>query len=222
MTHSHPQSRSHQQYSSYHSHGVTDASRDFAPPRRVTRAAARSPRPAHPSIKQPVLPQTPPGYPPTHAALPPVQAPHAYPSSPPMRRRPRKAFRAERRSPRNVLLAGGSMLAVAALVVGPKPIVDRAAERSANTVVCQETVQAQSVLSRSELSELLAIDERAPKGDVRAVIEEPYCTLSAVEVREGVTAQREAYPLEFNPETWFIVLYEGEEYAGFDFSFSRD
>jgi len=53
------------------------------------------------------------------------------------------------------------------------------------------------------------------------VIAEPYCTLSPVEVREGVTAQREAYPLEFNPETWFVVLYEGEEYAGFDFSFSR-
>ncbi|NEQ47757.1 MAG: hypothetical protein F6K00_31195 [Leptolyngbya sp. SIOISBB] len=114
------------------------------------------------------------------------------------------------------------MLALAALMVGPRPMMDQSADQSSAKVACQETTQAKSVLSRAELSELLAISERAPKADVQAVIEEPYCTLLPVEVREGVTAQRVAYPLEFNPETWLIVLYEGEEYAGFDFSFSRE
>ncbi|RZM79865.1 hypothetical protein DYY88_11620 [Leptolyngbya iicbica LK] len=114
------------------------------------------------------------------------------------------------------------MLALAALVVGPKPLMEESSEPATAKAVCQETIQAESVLSRAELSELLAIAERAPKADVQAVIAEPYCTLPSVEVREGVTAERVAYPLEFNPDTWFIVLYEGDEYAGFDFSFSRD
>ncbi|NJP12002.1 MAG: hypothetical protein HC866_23115 [Leptolyngbyaceae cyanobacterium RU_5_1] len=30
-----------------------------------------------------------------------------------------------------------------------------------------------------------------------------------------------AYPLAFDPQTWFIVLYEGDEYAGYSFSFRR-
>lgn len=126
------------------------------------------------------------------------------------------------RRQRGVLLAGGGMLALAALVVGPKPLFDNAEQSANQKAVCQETVQTQSVLSRAELSELLAVAERAPKEDVRAIIDEPYCTLPSVEVREGAIADREAYPLEFNPQTWFIVLYEEGEYAGFDFSFYRE
>jgi hypothetical protein len=121
-------------------------------------------------------------------------------------------------------IAGGSMLAVAAIVVGPKPFLDRQAtdEATNRNVVCEETIQSASVLSRAELSQLLTVAERAPKEDVRAVIDEPYCTLPSVNVREGAVSEREAYPLEFNPQTWFIVLYEEGEYAGFDFSFTRE
>ena len=213
MTHSHHSTDSRHQYSHYYRPDrPTDPYRDFAPRRQPPRATARPSQ----SRQSPTLA----GLPPTGKGPPPPR-PHPYAPGPTIRHVPRRTARVERRSPRNFLIAGGSMLALAALVVGPKPIVDRA-EQTDGKVVCQETVQAQSVLSRAELSELLAIEERAPKGDVRSVIEEPYCTLPAMEVREGVTAQREAYPLEFNPETWFIVLYEGDEYAGFDFSFSRE
>jgi hypothetical protein len=116
------------------------------------------------------------------------------------------------------------MLALAAIVIGPRPFIDRtAAQDSTNdNVVCEQTVQSSSVLSRSELSQLLSVTERAPKEDVRAVINEPYCTLPSITVREGTVSEREAYPLEFNPQTWFIVLYEEGEYAGFDFSFYRE
>jgi hypothetical protein len=47
----------------------------------------------------------------------------------------------------------------------------------------------------------------------------PYCRLSELEVRAGVRAQREAYPLAFDPQTWFVVLYEGDQYTGYSFSF---
>ncbi|MEM1280749.1 MAG: hypothetical protein AAGG53_12195 [Cyanobacteria bacterium P01_H01_bin.152] len=211
MTHSTSQSPSRSQHS-LHYRGPQPTHiqfGDFAP-RRAPSRGAQVPYPRQ--------------YRPVHS--PPManvsQAAYGPPPVSSVRRQPRVRRRVARRSPRSYLLAGGSMLALAALVVGPKPMMNRSVDSATDRVVCQETVQAKSVLSRAELSELLAISERAPKADVQAVIEEPYCTLPPVEVREGVTAQRVAYPLEFNPETWFVVLYEGDEYAGFDFSFSRN
>lgn len=111
------------------------------------------------------------------------------------------------------------MLALAALIVVPKP---KSETTEASSTVCQERVQSQSVLSRAELSQLLVVPERSSKAAVHQIIEAPYCKLNSVEVREGAIAEREAYPLEFDPQTWFIVLYEDDEYAGYDFSFRRE
>ncbi|MGF1524884.1 MAG: hypothetical protein ACFBSF_21370 [Leptolyngbyaceae cyanobacterium] len=126
-----------------------------------------------------------------------------------------------RRRPRgNMLLAGagGGVLALAALAVVPKsgPQVGPVSD------VCQQKVEAQSVLSRAELSQLLSVPERSSKEAVQQVIAAPYCTLEPTSVREGAIAQREAYPLEFDPQTWLVVLYEEGEYAGYDFSFKRE
>jgi hypothetical protein len=82
---------------------------------------------------------------------------------------------------------------------------------------CQGKVQSQSVISREQLSQLLMIPERDRKVKVRRVLKAPYCILPSVEVRAGVKADREAYPLAFDPQTRLIVLYEGEEYAGYSF-----
>lgn len=115
------------------------------------------------------------------------------------------------------MLAGGSIaLALMAILL---PNADKSP--SAKPEMCQEQVQAQSVLSRSELSKLLSVPERSTKQAVRDVIAEPFCLMPSVAVREGVEAEREAYPLEFDPQTWLIVLYEGDEYAGYDFSFRK-
>ena len=131
----------------------------------------------------------------------------------------RRKVQQQPRSRSNMLLAGGSMLALAALMVVPKPMSEDAKPVSD---LCQQRVQSQSVLSRSELSQLLAVPERSSKEAIRQMIEEPYCNLSPVSVREGAIAEREAYPLEFDPQTWLIVLYEEDEYAGYDFSFRRE
>ncbi|MEY2976123.1 MAG: hypothetical protein ACO3NK_09250 [Prochlorotrichaceae cyanobacterium] len=82
---------------------------------------------------------------------------------------------------------------------------------------CQEVVQPQAVLSRENLAQLLTIPERDPRQRVRTIVQEPYCLLPSITIRAGVTAVREAYPLEFDPDTWLIILYEGEEYAGYRF-----
>jgi len=115
------------------------------------------------------------------------------------------------------VVTAGSVLAAGLLLVDlhhvllPKP--------SKN--LCQEVIQSQSVLSRTKLAQLIDVPERSNKSAVRAIVSEPYCRLASVQVREGVTAEREAYPLAFDPKTWVVVLYEGDEYAGYDFTFQR-
>jgi len=86
--------------------------------------------------------------------------------------------------------------------------------------LCAEIVQPQSVLPRDKLALLLNVPERDSKDTIRSIISEPYCRLPTIEIRAGVTAEREAYPLAFDPQTWFVVLYEGNEYAGYDFVFN--
>ena len=220
MTRQDPQYRAREQYSSYYQGRVsTPPPGGYPPPMGVGRQGSSPPRDGY---GQEVAAAQAEFAPPQRSVRPPARTavsalqgrPQGYPPQRRLKGRPRRS--------RQVLLAGGGMLALAALVVGPRPLMEQGQEEARGQVVCQETIQSASVLSRAELSQLLAVAERAPKEEVRAVVDEPYCTLPSVEVREGAIAEREAYPLEFNPQTWFIVLYEEGEYAGFDFSFSRD
>ena len=72
-------------------------------------------------------------------------------------------------------------------------------------------------LSREQLLALLAVPERDTKARIREIVAEPYCQLSALNVRAGVKAEREAYPLAFDPNTTLVILYENDEYAGYRF-----
>lgn len=130
---------------------------------------------------------------------------------------PRRQGRSRKPQAAKYLMAGGSMLALVGLLVDLREIVKPAPPNN----VCQEVVQPQSVLSRNELARLLQVPERDRKQVIQAIISEPYCRLADVEVRAGVPAQREAYPLAFDPQTWLVVLYEGDEYAGYSFVFNH-
>jgi len=126
------------------------------------------------------------------------------------------------RSPRKsssfqYFLAGGSLLALVGLLADFRTSFEARPVSNA----CQEVVQPQSVLSRDELSQLLAVPERDAKATVQAIVSDPYCRLAPVEIRQGVVAEREVYPLAFDPQTWFVLLYEGEEYAGYSFVFQK-
>ncbi|MBX2866179.1 MAG: hypothetical protein KTR27_21715 [Leptolyngbyaceae cyanobacterium MAG.088] len=94
---------------------------------------------------------------------------------------------------------------------------------SANTVSqqtnCNAVVSDSAKLSRDQLAQLLTIPERDAKSRVRQVVSEPYCQMPTLKVRSGVTAEREAYPLAFDPSTTLVILYENNEYAGYRFSF---
>ncbi|MEL6129909.1 MAG: hypothetical protein AAFR24_03065 [Cyanobacteria bacterium J06627_3] len=84
---------------------------------------------------------------------------------------------------------------------------------------CNAVVSNDAKLSREQLATLLTIPERDAKTRVRQIVSEPYCQLPTLKVRSGVEAEREAYPLAFDPGTTLVILYENDEYAGYRFSF---
>ncbi|WP_008318339.1 hypothetical protein [Leptolyngbya sp. PCC 6406] len=95
----------------------------------------------------------------------------------------------------------------------------RSRQVQASQDACTKVVQTDATLSREQLAQLLTIPERDSKERVRQVVAEPYCELPTLQVRSGVEARREAYPLEFDPKTYLVLLYENDEYAGYRFNF---
>ncbi|MEM6255436.1 MAG: hypothetical protein AAF821_21185 [Cyanobacteria bacterium P01_D01_bin.156] len=84
---------------------------------------------------------------------------------------------------------------------------------------CDQVVNNTAKLSRKQLAQLLTIPERDTKDRVQQIISDPYCQLPTLNVRSGVAAEREAYPLAFDPGTTLVILYENNEYAGYRFNF---
>jgi hypothetical protein len=88
---------------------------------------------------------------------------------------------------------------------------------------CQEGLRPSTALSREVLLRVVAVPERSPKPSLRKILgggKEPilgqhFCQLPMLKIRAGITAHREAYPLASDLSTWLILLYEGEEYAGY-------
>jgi hypothetical protein len=114
------------------------------------------------------------------------------------------------------LLAGGLMFALVGLLIDVRGI--GAASKPVRQV-CQGDTKAGVVVSREQLAQLLLVPERDSKTKVQQILNEPYCQLPNLEIRAGVAADRVAYPLAFDPRTWLVILYEGNEYAGYQFRF---
>ncbi|NJR66801.1 MAG: hypothetical protein HC772_18195 [Leptolyngbyaceae cyanobacterium CRU_2_3] len=126
------------------------------------------------------------------------------------------------------LLLGGLFLVMLALLVdGRRPgswnswLSNSLASTPASSETCQGEVHQEVVLSREKLAAFLTVSEREPKVRVQDILQQPYCQLPTLEVRANVVAERAVYPLAFDPHTWLIVLYEGEEYAGYQFRFQQ-
>ncbi len=121
--------------------------------------------------------------------------------------------------PLKSLLAGGAVLGIVLLLGQGQGILPKRAATTTTALAetCEAIIRSDARLSRDQLAKLLTIPERDPKDNVRQVVSEPYCRLAAMELRAGVKAEREVYPLAFDPSTQIILLYEGEEYAGYRF-----
>ena len=115
------------------------------------------------------------------------------------------------------LMAGGAVLLAVGLLLDLHSLPSFFSKKSSGEP-CQAVVQSQAKLSRQQLARLLTIPEGDKKQKVQEILKDPYCKLADLQVRAGATAQREAYPLEFEPQTWLVILYEGEQYAGYRFN----
>ncbi|MEM9908263.1 MAG: hypothetical protein AAF921_24900 [Cyanobacteria bacterium P01_D01_bin.44] len=122
--------------------------------------------------------------------------------------RPRRSRRGGK-----ALLAGGSMAFLAALTVVPAKLKPLATE-VAPQPICQEVVRSESRLSREQLSRLLSIPEASSKEAIHRIVDTPYCILKSAEA-----IRHEAYPLEFDPNTWLVLVYEDGAYSSYDFVF---
>jgi hypothetical protein len=119
-----------------------------------------------------------------------------------------------------LLLTGGLGLALLGLVMD----LQRAQRwlstpQTASPPACDAIVSQAAQLSRAQLAQLLTVPERDSKDTIREIVAEPYCRLAPLPVRAGVTAEREAYPLAFEPGVQLVILYENDEYAGYRFRF---
>ncbi|HIK54061.1 MAG TPA: hypothetical protein IGS37_02705 [Synechococcales cyanobacterium M55_K2018_004] len=123
----------------------------------------------------------------------------------------------ERRSLSPVVV-GGLMFAFVGLFVDFRNMLSGVGQQSHHEA-CQGSVNAQVELSREQLAQVLTVPERARADRVRQIVGTPYCQLPDIQVRAGVAAERQVYPLAFDPQTRLIILYEGNEYAGYRFSF---
>lgn len=123
-------------------------------------------------------------------------------------------------APYKPLVAGGLVFAVAGLLFDFHDMRRwLSPSQAAPEAGCETIVQPDARLSREQLAQLLTIAERDSKSKVREVVSEPYCRLPKINVRSGVMAEREAYPLAFDPDTQLVLLYENDEYAGYRFNF---
>ena len=117
-----------------------------------------------------------------------------------------------------LVVAGWGLAALGLLLVTGTKFQASATDRKSD---CRQIVQPNVVLSRQQLADLLTVPERSDHSKVKVIVAEPYCQLPDLELRDGISAQREAYPLAFDPKTWLVLLYEGNEYAGYAFSFQQ-
>ncbi len=118
---------------------------------------------------------------------------------------------------RAAVLASGSMLAAAALWLSPHPtpVIDS----QAVTGECIKIEKMENSLSRDRLKALLAVETPAPRATPQALLKAPYCVLKPTTDAQGGVTDREAYPLEFDPQTWLVLIYQGDRYTGYDFLF---
>lgn len=86
--------------------------------------------------------------------------------------------------------------------------------KSSEELQCAEVVTPDAVLSRERILKLMTIAEGTTKTKLRSILKAPYCRLKPITVRAGTTAEREVYPLEFDPKIWAIILYEDDNYVG--------
>ncbi|HIK12627.1 MAG TPA: hypothetical protein IGS52_20615 [Oscillatoriaceae cyanobacterium M33_DOE_052] len=115
------------------------------------------------------------------------------------------------------MLVGGFLLAAASLMLFSLSEPTARVRPVNPALFCEEMVLPKAQLSGEQLAKLLTVPEPAARTKVQEILKQPYCRLPSLSVRVGAITDRDAYPLAFDPQTWLVVLYEGENYVGYGF-----
>ncbi len=115
---------------------------------------------------------------------------------------------------RKQLLAGGAALLALGLFADLRGLSFGSAKMG--NELCPST-SSQSKLTEQQVAKLLTVAEGDQKTKIREIVREPACKLPTLPVRVGSMAEREVYGLKFDPQTSIVVLYEGDQYAGYRF-----
>lgn len=118
-----------------------------------------------------------------------------------------------------LFLLGGALAVIAGLTLDTQKIL--ALNQIRRPENCVGEVNSTVTVSREQLAMFLTVSERDPKAKVQDILQMPYCELASLEIRAGIPSERSVYRLAFDPQTWLVVLYEGNEYAGYQFQVQR-
>jgi hypothetical protein len=118
-----------------------------------------------------------------------------------------------------LLLLGGAVAVIAGLTLDAQKML--ALNQIRRPENCVGQINPNAMVSRDQLAMFLTVPERDAKAKVKDILQASYCELPGLEVRAGVPAERSVYRLAFDPQTWLVVLYEGDEYAGYQFQVRR-
>ncbi|MBT9311547.1 hypothetical protein [Leptothoe kymatousa] len=161
-----------------------------------------------------------------------LYAPKRYPA-PKVATKPKHAIRPRRSAPSLGWWLSGIALATLALVPQQQlvrwlaPLAPQTQQTAVNgwpltpqataSTPCQTMVNKEQRLSRDQLNQFLSLAQGTEQATVHGNIAAPYCVLSPAEQPK----QQQAYPLAFDPNTWFVVNYDQGKYTDFDFVFKQ-
>jgi hypothetical protein len=126
-----------------------------------------------------------------------------------------KQLKVPRLKPELLLLSGAVLAAIGLTLTQPEVAPPNRAPDPSQ--FCQEIVQLKAAISREQLAQLLTVPERGKRSQVQSIVKQPYCRMPTLSIRAGAMTERDAYPLASDPQTWIVILYEGESYVGYGF-----
>jgi len=85
---------------------------------------------------------------------------------------------------------------------------------SSKAVTCAEVGSSAARISRADLAWLLEVPVGSDWAAVMKRLGTPYCFL-----HNGNDLSKVAYPSAWEPSTWIVVIYQGNQYAGYDLSY---
>ena len=116
------------------------------------------------------------------------------------------------------VLAGGTVIVALLVLLDLREMVQPRRPQKLAINTCQEVISRDAELTKEQLAKFLTVPERDQKQRVQSIVQQPYCQLPKLEVRSGVEADREAYPIKDDRKVQLVILYEGDEYAGYTIS----